>query len=355
MRRTAMAAVLIWLAMASTVSPALAAGKVLVSNDEWPLSDYGYQRAPDAARFALNVADFFTGGGRPGRFLVYSTNHGLTGTRLAATMTGAGHSWTIKDPDTAPDEDFTPYDAVFVGQNFVAAHRLTDYVNGGGNVYVVSGTGFGAVDIGWNAFLSAFGLAIASRSNGLSGAVAIQSAHPLFACVHSLFMIAGNSVSVDNTYPGGMVVARAGGQGLFGAFTAITLPMEIRTAACSDDVSLRRGSAGTLNVTLYGNAEAASSSVDLSTVKLLDVRPATGRVAEVLAGVGAIVIQGVLDGFAGEPLRFDARKVATTIWQELGNTIDDGEVVLLTLSGRLKPEHGGTAIRAHDTVILRTR
>src|SRR5439155_787975 len=102
----------VWLAMVLAVSPALAAGKVLVSNDEWPLSDYGYRLAPDAERFALNVADFFTGGGRPGRFLVYSTNWGLTGDRLAATMRGAGHAWTVKNPAAAPPEDFGQGDTV---------------------------------------------------------------------------------------------------------------------------------------------------------------------------------------------------------------------------------------------------
>src|SRR5947207_2905453 len=151
MLRAAMA-VVVWLAMVLAVSPALAAGKVLVSNDEWPLSDYGYRLAPDAERFALNVADFFTGGGRPGRFLVYSTNWGLTGDRLAATMRGAGHAWTVKNPAAAPLEDFGQYDAVFVGQNSVSAQRLTDYVNGGGNVYVMSGTGYGVADTNWNAF-----------------------------------------------------------------------------------------------------------------------------------------------------------------------------------------------------------
>ena len=357
MLRTVVAAVTFWLATALAVSPAMAAGKIVVSSDEWPLSDWGFQAGPDATRFALNLASFFTGG-QPGRFLVYSTNQGLTGSHLASTMVGAGHTWTIKNPATAPAEDFSRYDAVFVGQNTVDTQRLTDYVHAGGNVYVVSGTGFGSADTSWNAFLSAFGLTIASRSNGLSGAIAIQSTHPLFAGVHSLFMVAGNSVSVDPTYSGGAVVASSGREGLFGVFTAITLPMAIRTASCHDDVELRRTGHGNgmLKVALYGTAAASSTSVDVGSVKLLDLRPATGRGNDPLADIGdGLVCLARLDGFAGLPLRFDAKRLANTIWQELGNTIDDGEVVLVTLSGRLKPEHGGTAIRAHDTIILRTR
>jgi hypothetical protein len=355
MTRTLLA-VLAWLATAMlTATPALAAGKVLVSNDEWPLSDYGYQMAPDAARFALNVADFFTGGQRTGRFLVYSTNQGLTGSRLAATMVGAGHSWTIKDPATAPAEDFTQYDAVFVGQNTVSTYRLTEYVNGGGNVYVMSGTGYGVADTNWNAFLGAFGLALASKSNSLSGVTAISSPHPLFAGVQSLLFIAGNSVTVAGTYPGGEIVASAGTSGLFGVFRAITLPLEIRSSTCADDVSLRRTSSGQLSVTVYGNDDVDSDSIDLSTVRLLDVRPNTGLISGLLGTVSNVLCLDILDGHHGEQMQFDTQKLATTIWRELGSSVQDGEVVIVTLSGRLKSSAGGTAIRAHDTVILRTR
>jgi len=347
-------AVMVWLATALAVSPALAAGKVLVSHDEWPLSDSGYQMAPDAERFARNVADLFTGGDRTGRFLVYSTNQGLTGHRLATTMRSAGHDWTVKDPAAAPLEDFSQYDAVFVGQNSVDTHRLTEYVNGGGNVYVMSGTGYGVADTNWNAFLAAFGLSLASKSNSLNGVTAISSSHPLFAGVHSLLFIAGNSVAVSGTYPGGAIVASAGTTGLFGVFSAITLPLAMRSSTCGDNVSLRRTSSGQLSVTVYGTAEVDSDSIDLSSLRLLDVRPNTGLVSGLLGTLSNVLCLDILDGHHGEQLQFDAQKLATTIWRELGNSVDDGEVVIVTLSGRLKPQYGGAAIRAHDTVILRT-
>jgi hypothetical protein len=243
---------------------------------------------------------------------------------------------------------------VFVGQDSVSPERLTKYVQAGGNVYVMSGTGYGVADMSWNAFLEAFGLTLSS-TNSIIGVIPIMSSHPLFAGVYSLLFVAGNSVAVNATYSGGEVVAWQGSEGLFGTFTAITLPMAIRTAACEDDVTLRLGSKGTLNVTLYGNAEAGSEGVDISSVRLLDVKPLTGRGSGVLGVVTPLVCLATLDGFAGEPLRFDEHKVSRAIREGLGGTVVDGETVLVTLSGRLKPEHGGTAIRAHDTVILRTR
>ena len=346
MLRVAIAA-LVWLATALAVSPALAAGKIVPSNDEWPLSDAGFQLAPDAGRFALNLADFFTGG-RPGNFLVYSSNWGLTGTRLAATMRAAGHTWTVKSPVAVPNEDLTQYDAVFVGQDSFLTDRLGDYVNAGGNVYVMSGTGYGYADIQWNNFLRAFGLSFASRTNSLNGVTAIQSTHPLLAGVRSLLFIAGNSVEVDPTYSGGAIVAAAGSNGLFGTFTAITLPMMIRSSLCDDDVTLRRSSSGTLNVTVYGSAEADSSSIDNTSLRLLDVQPDSG----LLNGIQPLLCLDVLDGFSGDQQSFDAGSVATSVWRDRGASIVDGQVVMLTLSGRLK---GGAAIRAHDTVTLRTR
>ena len=71
-------------------------GKIVACHDDWTLSDYAFNNA--TRQFALNLADYFTGG-KPGKFLVYSLStalsHPLTGTNLAATMMAAGHSWTV--------------------------------------------------------------------------------------------------------------------------------------------------------------------------------------------------------------------------------------------------------------------
>jgi hypothetical protein len=355
MIKASISAVLL-LATMMGASPALGAGKVIVAHDEWPLSDFGFDSAPGAEPFALNVARFFTGGTRPGRFLVYSTNLGLTGAALATTMQSAGHTWVVKDPAAAPQEDFGRYDAVFVGQDAVSARRLTDYVNAGGGVYVMSGTGYGVADSNWNAFLVSFGLKLAVQSNAIEGVTAIQSSHPLFQNVDSLLSIAGNSVSVSSTYPGGAVIASEGGHGLFGVFTATEVPISVRSAGCDDSVTLRRDSTGQLKVTIYGTKGVKVSSIDQATVRLLDVRPASPTlVGGLLSTVTSLLCPTPYDGLADEQLEFDAQKVATTIWRELGNTVVDGEVVIVTLSGRLKSTYGGGAIRGHDTLILRTR
>jgi hypothetical protein len=354
MRKAMVVVASLWLLTVLVVSTASATGKVIAANDEWPLSDSGFQRAPDTARFALNLADFFTSG-HPGRFLVYSTNWGLTGNRLAATMRGAGHSWTVKSPLAWPNEDLSQYDAVFVGQNpdAVQAARLINYVSRGGNVYVMSGTGHGNADTRWNSFLRAFGLRFSSRTNGLTDVTPITSSHPLFEGVRSLLFITGNDVEVDTTYSGGAVVASVGNVGVFGLFTAITLPMAIRSDTCRDDVNLRYRSGENLNVTVYGSTEASGPGVDPASVRLLDVAPNGGLVAGLVNRVRPLACSSILNGFSGEQLTFDSQSVASTVWREGSNYVTDGDVVLLTLSGRLKPAHGGTAFRAYDAVSLR--
>ena len=74
-------------------------GKIVVANDEWTLSSTGYTNAPDADRFARNVASWFTGG-VSGNFLAYTNDFGFTSTELANTMANAGHTWTVSTAGT---------------------------------------------------------------------------------------------------------------------------------------------------------------------------------------------------------------------------------------------------------------
>ena len=102
-------------------------GKVFVSHDEWTLSDDGFRAAPDAGRFAQNLARWFTGG-RSGHFLVYSSSFGLTGKSLERAIKSAGHTWTranMKAPLAL--QTLQKYDAVFLAgtsRRRRRAHRL---------------------------------------------------------------------------------------------------------------------------------------------------------------------------------------------------------------------------------------
>jgi len=186
-------------ALLCIASPSVTAaqGRIVASSDEWPLSDTAFTNAPGTARFVRNVASYFTGG-RPGRFLAYSSSFGLTGARLAAEMRAAGHTWTVSTTVTLDLATLQTYDGVFLIGEAVDQTLLIDYVRAGGNVYVGGGAGVGgsaAEAARWNTFLTTFGLRYASVYNGLGGITPASPTHAILAGVPSLFYDNGNTVS----------------------------------------------------------------------------------------------------------------------------------------------------------------
>lgn len=209
-------ALLLILAAVAPSSTAIADGRIVVVNDEWPLSNNGFASAPTTAQFALNVAAWFTGGGA-GSFLVRSSNFGLTGSTLAATMTGAGHSWVVNAAASDTVAALLAYDAVFLTtQSAPDLSNLTQYVRSGGSVYLAAGTAADAS--AWDLFLHNFGLDLGSL-NGLSGNHAIAGSHPLIAGVTALYHLNGNDVvDLDPNSKSNQVIAVAGTHGLIGVY-----------------------------------------------------------------------------------------------------------------------------------------
>ncbi len=197
-------------------------GRIVVNNDEWTLSNSGFGNNANAAAFARNVAQWFTGG-RPGRFLVYSTNFGLRESALAAAMTQAGHSWSAGTSVPFTLATFQQYDGVFFGGTYtVDLNVMTQYVQQGGNIYLMAGTGTGGAPYEasvWNPFLQAFGLRYGSSYNGICDNVAGTLAHPVLAGVPSLYYCNGNSVQrLSATDPNTAIIHQLGGQGLIGVY-----------------------------------------------------------------------------------------------------------------------------------------
>ena len=108
-------------------------GKIILANDASTLSNIGFEKSPDAAIFAKNIANWFTGG-RPGKFHSYSDPDAESESALAETMTKAGHIWTVgyDIPENV--------DAIFIHETAVDDSLLTDLVRAGGNVYLAAET-----------------------------------------------------------------------------------------------------------------------------------------------------------------------------------------------------------------------
>lgn len=169
------------------------AGTVVVNNDEWTLSDTGFANAPGAANFARNLATWFKTG-EHGRFLVYSSDFGMTGSALANAMRGAGHWWEVNTAAQMTLTNLLAYDAVFLDGRAAPTDVLLDYVDHGGCVYIC-GRGYGEDATLWNSFLANFGLKFGA-ANPVAAVIPITSQHPLFAEVPALFYLNGNDVEL---------------------------------------------------------------------------------------------------------------------------------------------------------------
>jgi hypothetical protein len=197
------------------------AGRIVVNNDEWVLSNSGFWYSPDARTFSTNVASWFTGGGT-GDFLVYSKNFGLTETSLNSTMTNAGNSWEINYQAEFTVDNLMKYDGIFLAGNPADTSVLTEYVLKGGNVYLAGGTGIGKSVLEaarWNSFLTNFGLIFEPYYNGIyNTTININNDHPIFKGVTNLYEYNGNNVSLTGTNEFPKLLVNYNGNGLYAVY-----------------------------------------------------------------------------------------------------------------------------------------
>jgi hypothetical protein len=213
----AIVAVLISFSLGATAH----AGKIVLANDEWTLSNAGFSGPNDPGTFATNVTSWFNNG-VPGSYLAYSTNFGLTGSGLAGAMTAAGNAWTVSTATPFTLANLLAYDGIFLAGNAVDNSVLIAYVNAGGNVYLAGGTGWGgaaAEAAQWNTFLNHFGLGFGSSYNLVGGDIAISNSHPIFSGVDHLYQDNGNdALDILAGDPQGQVIVSSNGHGLYAVY-----------------------------------------------------------------------------------------------------------------------------------------
>lgn len=180
-------------------------GRIIAIGDEWMLSDQAFIDQPtQTQQLANNIAGYFSGA--TGNFLVLSSSpavggvtgqRGVLGASLAANMAASGHGWVVNPPGALTLATLQNYDAVFfsgsLGSGAANAAVLAQYVNGGGSVLVMAGTGDlgsaqGEAD-GWNPFLNQFGLGFGNAWFGLGSSLlsvpTLPTAHALGSLVNS--------------------------------------------------------------------------------------------------------------------------------------------------------------------------
>jgi hypothetical protein len=215
------------------------AGKIVVDNDEWTLSDAGFgaEGAANGTAYAQNAAAYLTGGSGP--VLIYSDNFGLDSASLQTALTLGGYGVT-EDPSVATPftaASLSAYKAVFLGGDALSSAEisaLTTYENHGGGVYIAAGTGTipgGSVAEAaqWNSFLNSYGLSLGSVYNGIVGDITVVSTSPVLAGVAQLYYNNGNTVSASGS---ARVITYDGTEGLIGTYSSssATVPDGASTA-----------------------------------------------------------------------------------------------------------------------------
>jgi hypothetical protein len=224
----------------AAVTPAFAqTGRIVAIGDEWLLSDPAFVQQPSQTlQLANNIAGYFSGA--TGNFLVLSNSgpssigqRGVLGDSLATAMINGGHAWIVNPEDFVISlASLQSYDAVFfsggVGSGAANASILAQYVNGGGSVLVMAGTGdFGSAPgeaDAWNPFLNQFGLGFGNSWFGLPtdqnliNAPTLPSTHPLGSLLNGVLWGYGQTaMDLDPSDPLNEVA-------LFGNFVGVNVP-----------------------------------------------------------------------------------------------------------------------------------
>ena len=208
------------LAGALALSQAAFAGRVIVNNDEWTLTDFGFSMATQSTTtFATNLASFMNVDGGACNLLVYSGNFGLQGSALNGALTGAGCSVTYGNGafDLAT---LTGFDGVLLAEaqyNYDAA-TLAAFVDSGHSAYIAGGTGIVNEEAMWDSFTHSYGLDFGASYNAIAGTLSIVSGDPLLAGVSQLYFNNGNTVSLQGSAPNSRIIATENGAGLIGVY-----------------------------------------------------------------------------------------------------------------------------------------
>lgn len=144
-------------------------GSIILTGDEWMVSNQAFTaNATQTRQFVDNIGNCFDNGG-PASFAVLTSHPVAYNTQFKNRLISQGHSVV-----TSPGGPFTlanlqQYDGVFLAgaawSGAANAAALTAYVQGGGHVMVMAGTGSSAAaqQAAWSPFLSTFGLGLGGQ------------------------------------------------------------------------------------------------------------------------------------------------------------------------------------------------
>jgi hypothetical protein len=136
--------------------------------------------------------------------------------------------------------------------------------------------------------------------------------------------------------------------------TSPSVAVDIKPQSCPNPINV--GAQGVLPVAILGTASFDVTTVDPSSVKLQDVPALRSALEDVTTPFTGTLMNATdcttagPDGFIDLLLSFDNQAVSAAL-----GPVTDGQVLILTLTGKLLPQFGGTAITGQDIVIVRKK
>ena len=136
--------------------------------------------------------------------------------------------------------------------------------------------------------------------------------------------------------------------------SAVVTSVDIKPTSCPNPLNV--GAAGTLPVAILGTSTFDVTTVDPTSIKLQGVSPLRSALQDVSAPfTGALVNASACttagpDGFTDLTLAFSNQAVSAAL-----GTVTNGQVLVLTLTGNLLPQFGGTPISGQDVVVINTK
>jgi hypothetical protein len=281
---------------------------------------------------------------------------------LVSAMTAAGHTWTVSMQVPFTVSSLLQYDGVFLAGDPVDLAVLTDYVRAGGHVFLEGGTAVGGGPVeeagNWNPFLNYFGLTFETFYNlRQPGVYPMVSGSPLFKNVTALYELYGSPISkLPDAGPNTQILIAQDGLGLFATYEGTALPVAVEICPGRLDPDSHEPVA----VTLVGAADLDVRKLDLDSIRVVGIGPRREVIAPfVLASPGRRVGKTALSpcklGIDKQPDVigvYDAGDLLRAAEQLLGAPLEDGDLVSLTLTGRLKPQFGGTAIVGESLIVV---
>jgi len=136
--------------------------------------------------------------------------------------------------------------------------------------------------------------------------------------------------------------------------TSPSVAVDIKPQSCPNPINV--GAQGLLPVAILGTASFDVTTVDPSSVKLQDVPALRSALEDVTTPFTGTLMNATdcttagPDGFVDLVLSFDNQAVSAAL-----GPVTDGQVLILTLTGKLLPQFGGAAITGQDVVIIRNK